>query len=68
MAGAPKVGKSWFSLGVGIEVASGGRALGSIPVDAGDVLYLALEDTGPAPPVPTTEGARRHPLPHRGWP
>lgn len=46
LAGAPKVGKSWLSLGLGIEVASGGRALGSIGVDEGDVLYLALEDTG----------------------
>ena len=46
LAGPPKVGKSWLSLGLGVAVAGGGRALGSIPVDAGDVLYLALEDTG----------------------
>lgn len=45
LAGAPKVGKSWLSLGLGISVAAGGRALGSIPVEAGEVLYLALEDT-----------------------
>lgn len=46
LAGPPKVGKSWLSLGLGVAVASGGRALGSVSVDAGDVLYLALEDTG----------------------
>ena len=45
MAGAPKLGKSWMALGLGIAVASGGRALGSVPVEAGDVLYLALEDS-----------------------
>lgn len=44
MAGAPKLGKSWFALGVGIAVASGGCALGTIQVDRGEVLYLALED------------------------
>jgi AAA domain-containing protein len=42
--GAPKVGKSWLQLGLGIAVASGGRALGRLPVEQGDVLYLALED------------------------
>lgn len=46
LAGSPKVGKSWLALGIGVAVAHGGRALGSIPVDQGDVLYLALEDTG----------------------
>ena len=46
LAGAPKVGKSWLSIGIGVAVASGGRALGSTSVEAGDVLYLALEDTG----------------------
>ncbi|WP_052745936.1 AAA family ATPase [Allosalinactinospora lopnorensis] len=45
LAGAPKVGKSWLSLGLGIAVASGGKALGSIDVSPGPVLYLALEDT-----------------------
>jgi RecA-family ATPase len=43
-AGAPKLGKSWFALGLGIAVASGGYALGKIPVDEGEILYLALED------------------------
>lgn len=43
--GPPKVGKSWASLGLGLDVAAGTQAFGSIPVDAGPVLYLALEDT-----------------------
>lgn len=43
-AGAPKAGKSYMALGLAIAIASGGRALGSIPVAQGDVLYLALED------------------------
>ncbi len=46
LAGPPKVGKSWLSLGLAVAVASGGKALGRIDVTAGPVLYLALEDTG----------------------
>jgi hypothetical protein len=42
--GKPKSGKSWLALGMALAVASGGRALGHVQVDAGDVLYLALED------------------------
>jgi hypothetical protein len=42
--GAPKIGKSWLGLGLGIAVASGGFAFGKIKVERGDVLYLALED------------------------
>ncbi len=46
LAGAPKVGKSWIVLDWLLAVASGGVALGGIPVPAGrDVLYLALEDS-----------------------
>jgi hypothetical protein len=45
MCGAPKLGKSWMALGLSIAVAAGGRALGSIPVEAGEALYLALEDS-----------------------
>jgi hypothetical protein len=45
LAGPPKVGKSWLSLGLALSVAGGDSALGSIPVQAGPVLYLALEDT-----------------------
>jgi hypothetical protein len=46
LAGPPKVGKSWLALNLGVAVAAGGKVLGSIDVEAGDVLYLALEDTG----------------------
>jgi hypothetical protein len=45
LAGPPKVGKSWLTLGLGLSVASGGKALGRLDVPAGPVLYLALEDT-----------------------
>jgi hypothetical protein len=45
LCGPPKVGKSWMSLGLGVDVAIGGKAFGAIPVEAGPVLYLALEDT-----------------------
>ena len=45
LIGKPKMRKSWLALAISIAVASGGRALGSIPVEAGDVLYLALEDS-----------------------
>jgi hypothetical protein len=45
LAGPPKVGKSWLSLNLGLSIASGTLALGTVPVQAGPVLYLALEDT-----------------------
>lgn len=44
LAGKPKGGKSWLCLDMALAVASGGYALGSVKVDEGDVLYLALED------------------------
>src|SRR5436190_17685404 len=44
LAGRPKAGKSWLALNFGTAVASGGVALGSVRVEVGDVLYLALED------------------------
>ena len=45
-AGPPKAGKSWLALNACVSVASGGTALGSIPCEQGEALYLALEDTG----------------------
>lgn len=45
LAGPPKVGKSWMGLGLGLDIAAGRPALGSLPVEPGPVLYLALEDT-----------------------
>jgi hypothetical protein len=44
LCGSPKIGKSWLGLGLGIAVAAGGYALGTIEVEKGEVLYLALED------------------------
>ena len=44
LAGRPKAGKSWLGLGIAVAVATGEPALGSIEVETGDVLYLALED------------------------
>lgn len=47
LGGRPKMGKSWLSLNLALSVACGGPALGYTSTDAGDVLYLALEDTPP---------------------
>lgn len=45
LVGPPKAGKSWAALGIALAVASGGVALGTIPVGpARPSLYLALED------------------------
>jgi biotin operon repressor len=44
LAGAPKLGKSWWALNVAVAVAANEPAFGSVRCEAGDVLYLALED------------------------
>jgi hypothetical protein len=44
LVGPPKVGKSYLILDAAVSVASGGVVLGTIPVDQGEVLYIALED------------------------
>jgi AAA domain len=44
MVGKPKIGKSRLMLDIAVAVAFGGKALGQKDVDAGDVLYLSLED------------------------
>lgn len=44
LAGKPKMGKSWMALGLCVSVATGRPALGRFEVEAGDALYLALED------------------------
>jgi RecA-family ATPase len=41
------MGKSWMMLGIAVAVGTGGMALGIIPVEQGEVLYLALEDKSP---------------------
>lgn len=46
LAGAPKLGKSWLSLGLGADIANGDPVLGGIEVERGPVFYAALEDTG----------------------
>ncbi len=43
LAGRPKTGKSWLTLGLALAVAGGAPALGGVAA-AGEVLYLALED------------------------
>jgi len=46
LAAKPKIGKSWMALDWAIAVASGGTALGVIDIpEAGDALYMALEDS-----------------------
>ncbi|MDI3344366.1 AAA family ATPase [Streptomyces sp. AJ-1] len=79
LAGPPKVGKSWMSLGLGLSVAAGGKALDTVPVEGGPVLYLALEDTprrlqsrmgkilgGQPAPVGLTLATQCPPLPQGG--
>jgi RecA-family ATPase len=44
LAGRPKQGKSWLAFAIGLGIALGGRVLGKVQVEAGSVLYLALED------------------------
>jgi hypothetical protein len=44
LAGKPKLGKSWLALNLALTIAAGGTALGHLPVEPADVLYLSLED------------------------
>jgi hypothetical protein len=45
LVAAPKIGKSWMVLGLGLELSNGGNAFGCLPVGRPrPVLYLALED------------------------
>jgi AAA domain-containing protein len=44
LGGKPKLGKSWLAYDASIAVATGGKAMGSVDCEQGDVLYLALED------------------------
>jgi RecA-family ATPase len=45
LVGAPKIGKSWLALNIGVAVGGTRVALGSVKVKTGDVLFLALEDS-----------------------
>ena len=47
LAGSGKIGKSWLSLDLCVNVAAGGM-LWDFSSEQGDVLYLALEDNYPA--------------------
>jgi hypothetical protein len=44
LAGAPKIGKSWWAMELAIAVATGGLFLGRFRCNRGSVLYLGLED------------------------
>ena len=44
LGGKPKLGKSWWAYDASIAVATGGKAMGVVDCEQGDVLYLALED------------------------
>jgi hypothetical protein len=44
LAGRQKLGKTWLAIDWSVSVAAGGCAMGSIPCDAGDVLYIDLEN------------------------
>lgn len=45
LAAAPKIGKSWMVDDWALAIAEGSRAMGSVKVDAGQVLLLPLEDS-----------------------
>jgi len=44
MAGRQKLGKTWLAIDFALAVASGGCALGSIECEAGNVLYIDMEN------------------------
>lgn len=44
LAGRQKLGKTWLAIDWAVAVATGGTAMGSIPCDAGDVLYIDMEN------------------------
>lgn len=43
LAAAPKIGKTLLALNISVALATGGRALGKVPVEKARVLFLALE-------------------------
>jgi AAA domain len=44
LAGRQKLGKTWLGIDWALAVATGGIAMGSIPCDLGDVLYIDMEN------------------------
>ncbi len=61
----PKVGKSWLALNLSVAVASGGKAMGKISVERGDVLYLGAGGQRPPPAAPARHGLAGRPTPRR---
>lgn len=45
IAGPSKLGKSWLTLAIALAVKFGGNVLNEIPIEGGDVLLWALEDS-----------------------
>lgn len=45
-AGRPKLGKSWLILNLLLSITTGRKALGQMPVEPQEALYLSLEDNG----------------------
>ena len=44
LAGRQKLGKTWLAIDMALAVATGGVAMGSIPCELGDVLYIDMEN------------------------
>lgn len=44
IAGRQKIGKTWLAMHFAAAVASGGKVFGTIPCEAGDVLYVDFEN------------------------
>jgi hypothetical protein len=44
LAGRQKLGKTWLGIDWAVAVATGGTAMGSIPCDQGDVIYIDMEN------------------------
>ncbi|MFL9827543.1 AAA family ATPase [Rhodoplanes sp. SY1] len=44
LAGRQKLGKTWLAIDFAVAVAIGGTAIGGVPCEAGDVLYIDLEN------------------------
>ncbi len=44
LAGRQKLGKTWLAIDMALAVAVGGVAMGSIPCEQGDVLYIDMEN------------------------
>ena len=59
-AAKPEVGKAWMDLGLSLAIASGGMALGSIPVEAAAFLHHRLPAQTERPLRPHLSPAAQH--------